>query len=256
MVFRRLQWLDWQAHSARYLSSFFLYLPTVVWICHLSSYIFCENQEDCCWLLTTGGTRWPFWAKMKEPGAFDSAEECFEYAEPVNQNLICSICYAPFLEPITVSCQHTFCLHCFSNHLSSSTTQEQDPLRQKEPKCPLCNTAIDLHWTQSKIVSLMCEELSVYCSNRKKGCSWTGERQLMANHREKTCDYSVRSCTSAGCSFVGAELSKHLLICDFVLAECNHCGLELSRKELEVCLYLFGKQAMISSFPVPSSLPL
>ena len=166
---------------------------------------------------------------MKE----EQDQQDFEYAETVNQNLICSICQAPFVEPITVSCQHTFCLECFSNHLSAS--REQDQQRQQESKCPLCNTAIDLHWTQSKIVSLMCEELVVFCSNHKKGCSWRGERQLMYNHRERTCDYSVRSCPSAGCSFVGAELSKHLLVCDFVLIECSHCALKLSRKELEVC---------------------
>lgn len=63
MVFRSLQWLDWQAHSARYLSSFFLYLPTVVWICHLSSYIFCENQERLLLVAYDGWDKMTFLGK-------------------------------------------------------------------------------------------------------------------------------------------------------------------------------------------------
>jgi hypothetical protein len=154
----------------------------------------------------------------------------FEYAEQVNQNLICSICQSPFIEPITVSCQHTFCLACFSEHLSSDLIGESS----EKAKCPLCNTIIDLHWTQSKIVSLMCEELKVYCYKRREGCTWCSERQLLDSHIKKTCDYAVRSCAWPGCGYIGAELPKHHLVCDYALVSCDHCALSLTRKELEV----------------------
>ena len=152
----------------------------------------------------------------------------FSYVDQVNQNLICSICCSPFHEPVTTPCQHTFCLNCFHSHFEA---------REGTAACPLCNSAIELAWTQSKIVSLMVDELEVFCENKDAGCPWTGQRQLFQSH-VNICHFIFKNCGNSGCEFQAFDLSIHANECQYALDECSSCQLKMERRDLAVNLFL------------------
>ena len=133
----------------------------------------------------------------------------FEYVDQVNQNLICSICCSPFEEPVTLSCHHTFCLGCLHAHFDSCLG---------DAYCPLCKAAITLAWTQSKIVSLMVDELGVFCGNKDLGCNWTGQRQLLKSHINN-CKFVLKRCLNTGCDHEAFDLFAHSQECPS--AECS-----------------------------------
>ncbi|XP_078344436.1 E3 ubiquitin-protein ligase TRIM45-like [Oculina patagonica] len=55
----------------------------------------------------------------------------------LKQHLTCSICLDIYNEPKTISCLHTFCCECLSNHARASH-------RQGKFRCPECQALIDL----------------------------------------------------------------------------------------------------------------
>jgi hypothetical protein len=132
-----------------------------------------------------------------------------QYKEPLNSNLICSICHHPFEDPITISCQHTFCLSCLQQHLDKSQV------------CPLDRTIIDLNWTQSKIVSLLVDELIVYCLNKSSGCVWEGERQHLKSHLE-SCSFQLKKC-KWNCGYIGLDIEIHQETCSKAEEFCSVC---------------------------------
>ena len=89
----------------------------------------------------------------------------FDYVQELNENLKCPICCTAFIEPITISCGHTYCLQCFKFQI-----------------CPLDRSKISLQWSQSRIISNMVDELIVYCTRKGAGCVWQGERSLLNSH--------------------------------------------------------------------------
>ncbi|KAJ3358627.1 hypothetical protein HDU91_005156 [Kappamyces sp. JEL0680] len=165
------------------------------------------------------------------PARAASADDCldYDYCDPVNPNLICSICHSPFLEPITVSCQHTFCLECFSSHIEKSEAPA--------PYCVLCKEPIDLKWTQSRIVSLMVDELPVFCFNKEYGCSWTGERQH--DHVEE-CKQFLEPCVGCEVLVSSVRISQHNLQCPGAIVSCtySHLGCSWEGRRREVAAHL------------------
>ncbi|KAF9050002.1 hypothetical protein BJ165DRAFT_1455720 [Panaeolus papilionaceus] len=132
----------------------------------------------------------------------------YNYLGTPNNNLICCICRAPFLDPLTSKlCSHTFCSSCILQALSHSS------------QCPIDRTPLtenDLERAPS-IVRAMVDELEVECvygpprreeptdidSSKEKetvktpiedtsfqsGCKWTGERETLGAHLE-VCEYA------------------------------------------------------------------
>ncbi|PPQ98790.1 hypothetical protein CVT24_003348 [Panaeolus cyanescens] len=130
----------------------------------------------------------------------------YNYLETPNNNLICCICRAPFLDPLTSKlCSHTFCSACIHQALSHSS------------QCPIDRTHLtekDLERAPN-IVRAMVDELQVECvyapprkeqydddgelnkgkqtikdvSDDIPGCKWTGERATLGAHLE-VCEFA------------------------------------------------------------------
>ena len=136
-----------------------------------------------------------------------------QYANSVNQNLICSICQQPFEDPVTLlRCDHTFCRQCLQQHVDSAAAAGNGD--QQVPLCPLDRQSFspaDDCKQANIIVRNMVDELIVFCDNYTRirvassdggddndsaveitsihdpVCRWTGQRILLASHLEHYC---------------------------------------------------------------------
>ncbi|KZT23114.1 hypothetical protein NEOLEDRAFT_1136982 [Neolentinus lepideus HHB14362 ss-1] len=112
------------------------------------------------------------------------------YVGAVDANLICCICRSPFIEPTTTrTCAHTFCYDCIirSIHIAPQCPVDRSPLAPGDlaPADPVVRNLVD--------------ELPVECPERAAGCTYTGQRQLLASHLRETCQYVRVHCEAGGC---------------------------------------------------------
>ncbi|EKM51824.1 uncharacterized protein PHACADRAFT_127742 [Phanerochaete carnosa HHB-10118-sp] len=114
----------------------------------------------------------------------------FNYVDTPNDNLICCICRAPFLEPLKArTCCHTFCEECITRALSVSS---QCPI----DRCPL--TVDDLSPADPLIRNLV-DELAVNCPQRHLGCPHITQRQLVESHLKDSCHFVEVQCADGAC---------------------------------------------------------
>ncbi|GJE98519.1 zinc finger protein [Phanerochaete sordida] len=115
------------------------------------------------------------------------------YVDSPNDNLICCICRAPFLDPLKArTCCHTFCRQCILTALNISS---QCPI----DRCPL--TVDDLSPADPLIRNLV-DELLVYCPQRELGCADTLQRQLVEPHLRDACQFVEVRCLDETCGKV------------------------------------------------------
>ncbi|KAL1682788.1 hypothetical protein EV122DRAFT_202974 [Schizophyllum commune] len=111
----------------------------------------------------------------------------YNYVDAPNANLICCICRAPYIEPVTTrTCYHTFCRECIGRALAHSSHCPVD-------RSPL--TSEDLV-PASPIVIALLDELEVECIHRSAGCKTTCQRQSLASHLKNSCQYNPSTSTS------------------------------------------------------------
>jgi hypothetical protein len=124
-------------------------------------------------------------------------EDQFKYLDDVNENLKCSICKSPFMDPQTCRpCDHTFCLACLKSlspsFSSSCEGQYGNDGGNGGGKCPLDRTQIESYGPAPRVVQNLCNELQVQCLK----CQWTGARsEFMAAHSESSSCVPI----SSGC---------------------------------------------------------
>ena len=77
------------------------------------------------------------------------------------EGLTCSICTSIMYQPVTLSCNHTFCGHCISEWFKSQTacaTSDEDwnagSYNRASPSCPVCRTDITTEPTIDQALSL------------------------------------------------------------------------------------------------------
>ncbi|CAL1707707.1 unnamed protein product [Somion occarium] len=128
----------------------------------------------------------------------------FTYVGSINDNLICCICRATFIDPCTTrTCSHTFCRECITTALSVSPTCPVD-------RSPL--TVEDLILADPVVRNLV-NELLVECPNKAAGCRDTPQRQLLDAHLRGSCEYMKAEDTTedVGSNVVSKEtLEAHL----------------------------------------------
>lgn len=113
------------------------------------------------------------------------------YAGTVDENLMCSICRCPLIDPITTSCDHTFCLECIEESLLHNST------------CPIDRSKLDakstLRGRSPKIIRNQLDSLKAHCPC----CDIAIARSMLENHMEKYCPESLMRCpgrnTEMGC---------------------------------------------------------
>ncbi|EJD35308.1 hypothetical protein AURDEDRAFT_93212 [Auricularia subglabra TFB-10046 SS5] len=176
----------------------------------------------------------------------------YTYTENVNTNLICCICRAPFVDPVTTTtCAHTFCLECIHTALSISS------------QCPVDRSRLTVHDLRgaNPLLRNLVDELVVECPNRQSGCNETSQRQLVGIHVRDSCPYTKVPCSHPNCNqrvyrkdarlhsetcpaqgilacpdckvdCLANELEAHRRLCALEEVTCNACGVIMIRAEL------------------------
>ncbi|RKO92412.1 hypothetical protein BDK51DRAFT_11346, partial [Blyttiomyces helicus] len=150
----------------------------------------------------------------------------FEYVDDVNPNLVCCVCYAPFLHPLSAPCGHTFCRTCITRALATTSP----------PSCPVDRSLLaqSTLLPADQIVRALVDELRVKCPSSPP-CEWSGERHLARSHVDRDCQEAWVTC-SLGC---GAEMRRseevaHLTAaCALRRLVCERCGDGMGVGELE-----------------------
>lgn len=100
----------------------------------------------------------------------------YEFVEPPENRYTCNICHLPSRDPyMTGKCcrGQIFCKSCLDKALSISTN------------CPICRVEKVATFPNFQLEREI-KNLNIYCTNKKKGCSWRGEISDIDHHLSKT----------------------------------------------------------------------
>ena len=144
----------------------------------------------------------------------------------------CSVCLLILREPYAAGCcGKSFCSFCIQQ------------IKQSSKPCPLCkNNQYELHPNKGLQQSLY--QLSVYCTNRSKGCEWEGELGEQDKHINSNpapsmqlwgCQFAQISCNYCSGEFQRCEIPEHQSKqCPERIITCPlNCGKELKYNHLE-----------------------
>lgn len=150
-----------------------------------------------------------------------------EYVSHVDANLICSVCYCPFVTPvITFECQHVFCMKCLALTLWYVAIAA----------CPVCRSSINVNRMRAapRVLSNMVDDLMVKCAWWRRGCGVVTTRATAKAHAQNHCEYGLVPCPEPSCPNLirrGDWTSE----CRHRPARCGECGVEVMELHLEVC---------------------
>jgi hypothetical protein len=131
-------------------------------------------------------------------------------------DLICTICRAPFIEPVRTQCAHNFCRECISAFLQRSP-------RNTCPSCDQHLSMADLADEKMPIIVHQLNNLVIRCPHHGVGCKWSGARSTQNSHL-KHCQFFRCLHHATGCRWKGTQtaLNKHLIECDFADIRCKY----------------------------------
>lgn len=148
-----------------------------------------------------------------------------DYVSDYDSHLMCPICHIPFLDPVVLDCDHTFCQACLTEYRDGLAS----PTRSQ---CPTCRTSLlSPPRKASRLIVNMCNEIPVRCPN--PDCKDIVPRGCIETHATKECPHEQLPCP-------GPDCSKSIKRKNFVPDQCIHtshiecdCGLiiELGRGE-------------------------
>lgn len=146
------------------------------------------------------------------------------YTGTVDENLMCSICRCPLIDPVTTSCDHTFCFECIEESLLHNST------------CPIDRSGLDVKKTlqsrSPKIIRNQLDSLKAKCPC----CDTAIARSMLENHMEKYCPESMMRCpgrnTEMGCEhLIKRKFSNKG--CLHYYTDCPDCQESLFRVDLD-----------------------
>ena len=114
----------------------------------------------------------------------------------------CPICFQLLKEPyLTDCCGSHYCRVCIEHWLTENDF------------CPICRkTNVTIFPNLAKQREIM--DLVVYCSNKQKGCKWSGELRDLQDHLHTNCSYALYSCKwGCGTVLMGIQMDQHQLDC-------------------------------------------
>ena len=151
-----------------------------------------------------------------------------EFIGEVADRYNCQICTKVLRDPhLAVCCGQHFCESCLNKWFT----------RQGKESCPHCRAEGEgFNHVINKGLRSEINPLKVKCSNRGKGCEWTGELGALKTHleSEKGCGFVVVQCPNKCLKGLGSyttvvrkELEKHLSSeCCLRPYQCGYCGLK------------------------------
>ena len=170
----------------------------------------------CTFLVGGAGGKRKMAKKDAEPfGGHDH-----EFVGEVPDRFNCQICAKVIREPhLAVCCGQHFCESCLNKWFT----------RQGKESCPHCRAEGEgFHHVINKGLRSEINQLKIKCTNRKKGCEWSGELGSLKTHLEsgKGCGFVIIDCPNK-CrkSIFRKELKVHLESeCTLCSYQCEHCG--------------------------------
>ncbi|KAK4222484.1 hypothetical protein QBC38DRAFT_375010 [Podospora fimiseda] len=146
--------------------------------------------------------------------------QILDYADTVDETLLCPVCRTAFHSPIITSCGHTFCATCINRAL------------EVQPTCPIdrkpINKTIDFH-QPPLIIKEQLDRLKVKCPN--KGCDQICSREHLEGHYEHRCEYTQVLCPSLRCD---KRIARRYLTteCMHHQEPCEYCGESVAEVDL------------------------
>lgn len=154
-----------------------------------------------------------------------------EYVSPYDHNLMCAICYCPFVNAVRLPCEHVFCLRCVNDTMKISGTG----FRSSSVNCPSCRRLIKASELVSmpKILDRMLDDLMVRCPLKDEGCKEQVQRCEVQQHVDKKCLYSEVGCPAKDCVLLILRRDLGKQRCLHGVLQCEDCGQSFMERELE-----------------------
>ena len=166
-------------------------------------------------------------------------EHLFTYVESNDKlnkrGLVDSITLEPFIDPVDLSCGHTFSKHSIE-HVFLTTKA-----------CPECRTESSKFNETSRIIRSQVNQLEVWCPRK---CGLNVERHSLHNHLAENCPnikqhYCPNKYKEESCKFYGIrhDLEKHKNECLFRVINCEgKCGLVLFQDPNHNCITFLSQK--------------
>ena len=154
-----------------------------------------------------------------------------EYVSAYDHNLMCAICYSPFVDPVRLPCEHVFCLRCVNDTIKISGIG----FRPQSGNCPSCRRRVHANEITSmpKILDRMLDDLLVRCPLKDEGCNEHIQRCEVQQHVDKKCAYSEVECPAKDCllSILRKDVEKQR--CLHGMLQCEDCSQFFMERDLE-----------------------
>ena len=130
-----------------------------------------------------------------------------DYLSEYDSNLMCPICHVPFIDPVVLDCDHTFCHDCFEEYRNGGPSTDRS-------KCPACRSYhLGGSRKASRLIKNMCNDIQVRCPNND--CDVVAARGYIEQHAARECAEQEIPCPDSNCSRKSKR--KH-----FVPDQCIH----------------------------------
>ncbi|KAK1778136.1 hypothetical protein QBC45DRAFT_169663 [Copromyces sp. CBS 386.78] len=151
--------------------------------------------------------------------------QALDYAQQVDEALLCPICHTPFFLPMTTkTCGHTFCASCLDRALE---TQHACPIDRR----PL-DISRDISQTRTRVILDQLDRLQVKCPNT--GCEYVCSRELLHAHVERYCEYTLIRCPDPHCDeTICRKDARPENGCLHHVTLCPYCEMALTFNDLE-----------------------
>lgn len=132
-----------------------------------------------------------------------------DYAFEYDPHLMCPICHVPFIDPVVLDCDHTFCSACFNEYKRGTATNDRSPTQ-----CPSCRARVLLSPRRaSRLIYNMCNDIKVRCPN--EDCRTCLARGYIEQHVTRDCPEQNLVCPDMKCE-------KQTRRKNFVPGQCVH----------------------------------
>ena len=154
-----------------------------------------------------------------------------EYVSPYHHDLMCAICYCPFVNAVRLPCEHVFCLRCVNDAMRISG----NGWRPQSVNCPSCRRAThaDEITSMPKILDRMLDDLIVRCPLKGEGCNEQVQRCEVQQHVDKKCAYSEVECPAENCMLFILRKDAIKQHCLHDMLECEDCNQFFMERDLE-----------------------
>lgn len=157
-----------------------------------------------------------------------------DYVSEIDRNLLCPICHCPFIKPVRLPCDHSFCRQCLEKTFQAQT--------QDTKTCPTCRVPTEESNTASvpRFLIHLIDDLSVHCPNRSAGCTAQLRRGDVQSHVDHYCEYAETACPDKECK-LRVRKTHGRTECPHTAMSCEKCDMQVMEDVMQVrysCAYL------------------